>query len=152
LTRLLVACPAVVPDLLADFLTVNDAYVLEGVLVAVWGLVIDGRDHESGRLAAGEPYQSLFVHDKQTWCHITIRHYVRCIVEKAHERGWLSADCIAIARPPYRSTLPLDQVPDKAGLEALDSSRGFKWIIFSCTDWDFFRYTMGGNWRNPTFF
>ena len=151
LTRLLVSCPAIVSDFLPDFLTVNDAYVLEGVLIAVWGLVIDGRDPESTKFTAESVYKYLFVDRNPRWYHITIRHYTRCIAEKAHESGWLAAECVEDTRPPYKSKLLLDGVPDQAALESLDLSPGFKWIVSSCTSWDFFRYVMGGNWGFSSF-
>jgi hypothetical protein len=151
LTRVLVPCPAIISDFLPDFLTVNDAYVLESVLIAVWGLVIDGRDPDSSNFAAHSVYNDLFLNRNPSWCHITIRHYTRCIVEKAHESGWLAVNCVEDARPPYKSELHLERVPDQAGLETLDLSPGFKSIVFSCTKWDFFLYVMGGNWGFSSF-
>lgn len=145
LTRLLAACPQVMETFLPDFLGTNDAYVLEAVLVAVWGVVQDGRDAQYATLAARQVYRSQFPEGKARWCHITLRHYARQIVEEACRKGWMpdiDQDCI---RPPYQSTLPLSEVPSKEGLKALDASRGFGRIVFSCTSNDFYRYIMGGN-------
>lgn len=145
LTRLLVACPLILDEFLPDFLEVNDPYVLEGVLLAVWGVVLDGADRNSASLAARRVYESQFLDGNARWCHVTLRHYARRIVERAYERGWLPEIDLAVVRPPYRSALPLDEVPTKVRLEALDRSNGFGRIVFSTIDHDFYRYIMGGN-------
>jgi hypothetical protein len=145
LTRLLAACPRVMETFLPDFLGVNDAYVLEAVLVAVWGVVQDGGDAQAATLAARQVYESQFPEGNARWCHITLRHYARRIVEEACRRGWLPDIDPSSVRPPYLSTLPLGEVPSNEGLEALDTSKGFGRIIFSSTSNDFYRYIMGGN-------
>jgi len=48
LTRLVGACPTIMKDFLPDFLGVNDAYILEAVLVAVLGVVLHRDDAEAG--------------------------------------------------------------------------------------------------------
>lgn len=145
LTRLLAACPQVMEAFLLDFLGVNDAYVLEAVLVAVWGVVQDGRDAQAATLAARQVYESQFPEGNVSWCHITLRHYARRIVEEACRKGWLPDIDPSSVRPPYRSTLSLGEVPSKEGLKALDASKGFGRIVFSSTSNDFYRYIMGGN-------
>lgn len=145
LTRMLTACPSILDRFLPDFLNVNDAYVLEAVLVALWGVVLDGTDPKAAGLAAQKVYESQFPDGNARWCHIALRHYARRIVEEANRRGWLIDIDLSVVRPPYRSTLPLEQVPDKESLEALDKSRGYHQIVFSSTSWDFYRYIMGGN-------
>lgn len=145
LTRLLAACTQIMEAFLPDFLYVNDAYVLEAVLVAVWGVVQDERDAQAGKWAARQIYESQFPEGSARFCHITLRHYARRIVEEACRKGWLPDIDQNSVRPPYRSTLPLGEVPSKDGLKALDTSKGFGKIIYSCTDNDFYRYIMGGN-------
>jgi hypothetical protein len=145
LTRLLVACPQVLEAFLPDFLEVNDAYVLEGVLVAVWGVVLDGADREMAVKAAMRVYETQFPEGNARWCHVTLRHYARCIVEAAHGKGWLEGIDLDVVRPPYRSALQLEQVPALADLEGLDDSHGFWRLINSCTSDDFHLYVMGGN-------
>ncbi len=145
LTRLLAACPRVMEAFLPDYLDVNDAYVLEAVLVAVWGVVQDGSDAQAATLAARQVYESQFPEGNARWCHITLRHYARRIVEEACRRGWLPDIDPGNVRPPYRSTLPLGEVPSNERLKALDTSKGFGRIIFSSTGDDFYRYIMGGN-------
>jgi hypothetical protein len=145
LTRLLVACPEVLECFLPDFLEVNDAYVLESVLLAVWGVILDGADREMAAKAAMRVYESQFPEGNARWCDVSIRHYARCIVEVAQAKGWLCGIDLAVVRPPYQSSLPLAGIPDKQGLEALDTSRGYGRVVFSACGHDFYRYIMDGN-------
>lgn len=145
LTRLLAACPQVTEAFLPDFLSVNDAYVLEAVLVAVWGVVQDGSDAQAATFAARQIYESQFMEGGARWCHITLRHYARRIVEDTCRNGWMPDIDPSSVRPPYQSALPLGEVPSSRELEALDVSKGFRRIVFSSTSDDFYRYIMGGN-------
>lgn len=146
LTRLLVACPAILDKFLPEFLEVNDAYVLEAALVAVWGVMLDGGNPQAASLAACQVYESQFPNGKPRWCHITLRHYARRIVEEAYQRNWLPDVAPHIVHPSYQSSLPLYDVPgNKDELALLDKSNGYHQIIFSCTSWDFYRYIMGEN-------
>ncbi len=146
LTRLLAACPTVLEKILPDFLSVNDPYILEGVLVAVWGVLLDGADPRAAAWAAQQVYTSHFPDGNARWCHITLRHYARRIVEEAQRRGWLNDVDLSVVRPPYRSHLELDQIPSVVEMEAIDRSRGFSSILYSARGWgDFYRYIMGGN-------
>ncbi len=146
LTRLLVACPVALKKFLPNFLAVNDPYVLESVLVAVWGVLLDSSNPEAAGWAAQQVYDSQYPDGNTRWCHITLRHYARRIVEEAHRQGWLPDVNLSVVRPPYRSQLALDQVPSTKELEVLDSSKGYSRIILSTNDWgDFYRYIMGGN-------
>lgn len=142
LTRVLVACPAVLAEVLSDFLPVNDDYVLESVLIAAWGAVIDGRRPDAYAPAAQQVHDAIFEGDSPH-CHLTIRHYARRIVETACERGWLSGIDLSRVRPPYRSKLPLVQVPSEDELRALDTSSGFRSILGSALGHDFYWYVMG---------
>lgn len=142
LTRVLVACPDGAAAILADFLSVNDDYVLESVLVAVWGMLIDAQGREACSNAARRVWQAIFEPNKPR-CHLTIRHYSRRIVEAALERGWIDGIDPARIRPPYRSTLPLDQVPTEAALRSADTSSGFCRIVGSTLGHDFYWYVMG---------
>ena len=142
LTRILVACPEVLCALLAEFLTVNDDYVLESVLTAALGVMIDAGQPDICASAARHVYEAIFAAGTPR-CHLTIRHYARRIVEVAVERGWAGDIDLARVRPPYKSVLPLDQVPTKAELEAIDQSSGFRRIIGSALGHDFYWYVMG---------
>ena len=142
LTRTLVACPQILATLLADFLTVNDDYVLESVLTAVLGAMIDGRHPEACASGARHVYEAIFEAGTPR-CHLTIRHYARKIVETAIERGWISDVDVSRVRPPYKSTLPLAEVPSESELTLLDDSSGFRRIVGSALGHDFYWYVMG---------
>jgi hypothetical protein len=142
LTRILAACPAALLQILRDFLSVNDDYVLESVLTASLGVMIDGREPPVCKTAARLVYAAMF-EDGKPRCHLTIRHYARRIVETAAERGWLTGVDLADVRPPYTSVLPLADVPSKRELQALDRSGGFGRIVGSALGHDFYWYVMG---------
>ncbi len=143
LTRVLVACPEVLPEFLPDFLAVNDAYVLEGVLIAVLGVVLHGKSEAMCVCAARMVFDSQFAGGNARWCHLTIRHYARRIVEEAHARGWLADVDPAVVRPPYRSALPLDDLPTENELRNTQEAPGFRSITGSCFGRDFYWYVMG---------
>lgn len=140
---MLAACPQVLPDFLPDFLAVNDAYVLEGVLIAVLGVMLHGRAEEFCAHAARLVHESQFAEGNARWCHLTIRHYARRVVEEAHVRGWLADVDLTVVRPPYQSTLPLDELPTEEELRNAQEASGFRSIAGSCFGQDFYWYVMG---------
>lgn len=142
LTRVLVACPDAAAEIAGDFLSVNDDYVLESALVALWGLLIDGKDAQACAAVAKCVWKAIF-DVAEPRCHLTIRHYARRIVEAALERGWIEGIDPARLTPPYRSTLPLSEVPTEAALRSADSSNGFRSIVGSALGRDFYWYVMG---------
>lgn len=143
LTRALAACPEILPDFLPDFLKLDDAYVVEGVLIAVLGVVLHGRAEAICTLAARLVHDTQFSSGNARWCHITIRHYARCIVEEAHARGWMSDVDLTVVRPPYRSALPLDDLPNKDELREAQKASGYHRVAHSCFGHDFYWYVMG---------
>lgn len=143
LTRVLAACPQVLPRFLPDFLAVNDAYVLEGTLIAVLGVLMQGKATKHCAEAAQLVYASQFPEGNARWCHLTIRHYTRCIVEKAHANGWLPEADLPLVRPPYRSSLPLNSLPTEEELRSAQNARGYLSIVGSCFGRDFYCYVMG---------
>jgi len=145
LTRLLAACPRVLTNFLPDFLSVNDPYVLEAVLIAMWGVVLRGVTSSEVVKAVRQVYASQFSGNAPRWCHLTVRHYARHVVEAAKVAGIADEIDVATVSPPYKSTLPLDAVPDKQSLDKLSTSVGFRKIVFSSTEWDFYRYVIGSN-------
>jgi hypothetical protein len=143
LTRMLMACPSALPVALTEFLSVNDDYILESVLAATWGVLIHGRHQSACAQAARQVHEAIFA-SEIPHCHLTIRHYARRIVEIASERGWIEGIDLSLARPPYRSTLPLDDLPSVETLRADVSSSGFHRLAGSATSSDFYWYVMGG--------
>lgn len=145
LTRLLAACPCVLTEFLSDFLFVDDPYVVEASLVAIWGVVLQGGTSPEVVEAVRQVYTSQFSGDEPRWCHLTIRNYARHIVEAGKAAGIVGEIDVGKICPPYKSALPLDAVPDRQSLENVSASSGFRKIVFSSTEWDFYRYVIGSN-------
>lgn len=143
LTKVLTSCPECTPFLLNDFLLCNDAYVVEAVLISTLGKVQYSVD-EHAICSAKIIYNKIFKTQSPIWCHITIRHYARKIIE--HVIRNISIDGIKIKNiiPPYKSSLPLETVPKMKELEDIDNSSGYIRIIHSALHHDFFWYVMGG--------
>ncbi|MHB9838032.1 DUF4062 domain-containing protein [Paraburkholderia terrae] len=148
LTRLLSACPRILPDFLPDFLSVDDPYILEAVLVALWGCVLQGPMTPELSDACCQVLTSQFPDGNARWCHITVRHYARAIVEAATAVGGMPPTDGTSLPSMYRSKLPLAAVPDRGALEKLSDSVGFRRVIFSSSEGDFYRYIIGGNWAS----
>lgn len=142
LTRVLVACPEILSLILEDILKVDDDYVVESTLIAIWGVMIDGSQPEYCQIAAQKVYSMIFGNEYPR-CHLTIRHYARRVVEVAFHKDWFHDIDLSVIRTPYKSALPLSQVPDDASLRALDSSQGFRNIIGSALGRDFYWYVLG---------
>lgn len=155
LTRLLAAAPNILAEFLPDFVEVDDPYIVEAVLIAlagamqhpsakfsVSGSVIYGQIEQAAQLV----YATMFSAKVLPRCHITIRHYARTIVEAARAQGMLPDVDAGSIKPPYRSRIDLDQVPNLAALEkCATESKGFHRILYSVTKLDFYLYEMGGN-------
>lgn len=144
LCRLFKACPSIVKPVLSEFATVNDAYVVESLLLAVLGAVLDSSDTEWIKEIASFVYVQQFPKGNPRWCHLFIRHYVRRIVERGAEVGLIVDQ--AVIRPPYKSKLPLGRIPKRLKtLRSKDDSTGFFRLVGSTTDHDFFRYILRAN-------
>lgn len=142
LTRVLVACPDILPVILTDFLPVNDDYILESVLAATWGVLIAGRNQGACAQAAQQVHEAIFT-SGTPHCHLTIRHYARRIVEAASDKGWIGNIDRSTVLPPYQSSLPLGIVPSAEILRAQATSHGYGRIVGSAMGHDFYWYVMG---------
>ena len=145
MTRLMAACPEVLEEMLADFLDIDDPYVLEAVLIAIWGVMLSSAETVHKEAVAKQIQTRLFRDSMAGRCHITIRYYARKIIETAVEQGHLPPSVLVANRRGGVCQLPLDEVPDKPILETLDRSLGFRRICSSSTGNDFYRYVIGGN-------
>ena len=143
LTKIVANCPECAPLLLQDFLSCNDAYVVEAVLIATLGKVQYSTD-EHAIASAKLIYNKIFKTQTPSWCHITIRHYARKIIECVLKKASISGIKTKNITPPYKSCLPLENVPSKEELRKLDTSSGYGRIMYSALDHDFFWYVMGG--------
>lgn len=142
LCRLLVACPEIAEDLLREFESCDDAYIVEMLLAALLGAVLNSCDGEWIARVAQLVFEQHFSAGNARWCHLHIRHYARRIVE----RGLTTGKLTGLAIPSFRSSLPLDDVPPKKQLyDDAGDIRGQRSIVHSSTDNDFYRYILGGN-------
>lgn len=142
LCRLLVACPEIAEDLLREFESCDDAYVVEMLLAALLGAVLNSSDREWLERVALLVFEQHFSTGNARWCHLHIRHYARRIVD----RGLTTGKLTGLAIPSFRSSLPLDDVPPKKQLyNDAGNIRGQRRIAHSSMDDDFYRYILGGN-------
>jgi hypothetical protein len=142
LCRLIVACPEVAEDLLGEFESCDDAYIVEMLLAALLGAVLNSRDQGWIARIARLVFEQHFSTGNARWCHLHIRYYAKRIVE----RGLVTGQLTEFVIPPFTSSLPLDDVPTKKQLsDEADDLRGQRRIIWSSTDDDFYRYILGGN-------
>lgn len=142
LCRLIVAYPEITEDLLREFVECDDAYIVENLLIAVLGAILNSNDinwiSRVGQLVYGQH----FTNGNAKWCHLHIRFYAMRIVNRAFETGCICGRSI----PRFSSTLPLDSVPTKKQLkDEANKIRGQFRIVFSSTDNDFYRYILGAN-------
>jgi len=84
LTRILAKCPSISERILNDFLRVNDPYIVEGILISIWGMYIANPTSEYLEGASRQVYEVVFSEGIPP-PHITIRHYARKIMELAYE-------------------------------------------------------------------
>ncbi len=142
--RLFQACPEIVKPVLAEFESVDDAYMAESLLLATLGVVLVSTDMEWIKDIAGFVFAQQFPKGAPRWCHLFIRHYARRIVECGVEVG-LEID-EAVIKPPYTSRLPLGRVPKRLKtLEKKDDSSGYHRLVWSASENDFYRYILDAN-------
>lgn len=139
LTRLSVACPQMLSAMLPDFMLVNDPYVLEAVLLAFWGVLLRGVTSPELAEVVNLVATSQFPDGNPRWCHISIRHYVRKIVDTAQACG-IKAEVTIHGQ--YKSAHLLDEIPDEKLLAKIDTSNGFRTIIDSSIQGDFYDYVI----------
>jgi hypothetical protein len=141
--------------LVQRFSKVDDPYVLERVLAAVYGAAMQGLCPKGLGELATAVFGVIFAGGKPI-AHVLIRDYARGLVELAYSRGVLPDTVdVAHARPPYRSIWPLKDVSKKVIDTYVDDyGRGqFRdEIVGSCVnDGDFARYEIDpavGHWSS----
>lgn len=105
--RLALAC-----TLLERFRLVDDLYVIERMLAAIYGATLQAKSHEGLAPLATAVYQYQFAGGKPA-PHVLLRDYARGIVEYTNHRGILPDDIsMELVRPPYRSFWPIEYVAE----------------------------------------
>ncbi len=139
LVRVLRANLQMAEKLLDSFSDVDDPYVLERVLGAIYGALLMSRDKEAVGSIAGRVYKKVF-EDGGPPVHLMIRDYAAGIVEWGLEVcGELEGMDRSRVEPPYESPWPI-QAPKLR--RELATGSDYRSIRFSVTEWDFHRYVI----------
>ena len=100
-------------SLLCDFRDVDDLYVLERVLAAGYGAVLQRQNDETLAEFAQVVFDVIFADGKPP-ANTLLRDHALGIIEYAGAQGLLQESFdLARARPPYTSAWPIEPVPDE---------------------------------------
>jgi hypothetical protein len=140
LISVITAQPAIYPDLLRQFVDVDDLYVGERVCAAGLGAVCRGVGDPEFREISHAVYQAVFLAETPP-LNINLRDYARAIIEFAAFKSCLREEInLDRCRPPYRSTWPLEDTTEE-DLERVAEEAGSTEILSSAFRWgDFARY------------
>lgn len=142
-------------ELFKEFNTVNDPYVMEGILSAIHGAVVYSENLSGLKALALEIDNQIFNKSEtgEIYPNVLVRDYVRHIIEYSLQKDNYSSNDIDLIRaritPPYRSYFP-DVLPTNEEIDEKYHSDGQKIIIRSmtteygrgiCGYGDFGRYT-----------
>lgn len=125
-------------ELFKEFNTVNDPYVLEGVLSAIHGAVVYSENLSDLKTLALEIDNQIFnkSETEEIYPNVLVRDYARHIIEYSLQKDGYSSDDIELIRaritPPYRSHFP-DVLPSNEEIDEKYHSDGQKTIIYSMT-------------------
>ncbi|GAG00348.1 unnamed protein product, partial [marine sediment metagenome] len=143
----------IMKELLDEFNSVDDPYVLERLYASAYGCAMRSKDKEEVIKLAVETYNLIFK-DGTPPANISLRGYARCLVELGlYYNSALDVD-INKVRPPYHSKWPenISAVADVKSKYQItyhdkmtDEEKGQGKIVFSVLDWDFARYIIGTN-------
>ena len=141
-------------ELVERFNDVDDPYVRERVMAAVYGVAMRSTDPQSLSLLAESVYRLVFADGKPP-PHVLLRDYARGVIERAVYLGADSAADTKLVEPPYPSEWP--HIPDDSEMTILDppfqeghpersdAERAQGRIPFSVMRWDFAHYVIGTN-------
>ncbi|TRO77809.1 hypothetical protein [Trichloromonas acetexigens] len=134
---------ALAAKLLQDFKSINDVYVMERLLAACYGAVLQG--DTSGLGVLSQTVFNVVFADGNPPVNVLLRDHAQGIIEYANWRGVLPDEIdVNAARPPYKSPWPIEHVSDE---EIKGYTQGYERGIFSdaivssvVNDGDFARY------------
>lgn len=121
---------------------VDDLYVRERVLAAVYGAVLQGAEEEELRQAAEAAFETVFQAGEPP-PHLLLRDYARGIIEFAADIDLLPDGVdLSATRPPYESPWPLE-IPSEEEIERQTDKRKFDPVYSSIfVMGDFGRYIL----------
>ncbi len=152
-------------ELFKEFTSINDPYVMEGILSAIHGAVFYSNNLLGLKSLAEEIDNKIFNKSEaeEIYPNVLVRDYARRIIECSLQKCNYSLEDIKSIKtritPPYRSSFP-DVLPSNEEIDMKYDSLGQKMIINSMTTeygrgvgryGDFGRYTFEANfhqWRN----
>lgn len=149
-------------ELFKEFATVNDPYVLEGILSAIHGAVVYSDNLSCLKELALEIDNQIFnkAETEEIYPNVLVRDYARHIIEYSLQKNDYSLDDVELIRvritPPYRSHFP-DILPTNEDIDKKYYSDGQGIIIRSmateygrgmCRYGDFGRYTFESKFRH----
>lgn len=148
LVSILADQPGIVAALLERFIDVDDAYVLERLLCAIYGAALQGRwPSDAGALAVQAVDQEVFV-KRAPPVNCLAREHGRLLIQWAIAHGVVPADYdTAPSTGPFTSPWPIEHVPDDV-IESFTRVHrngyvGRDAIVASCVeDGDFARYVL----------
>lgn len=122
LSALLAPRLALALALIERFRLVDDLYVIERMLAAMYGAALQSKSYDGLAVLATTVYEWQFADGKPP-THVLLRDYARGIIEFANYRGVLPVGVdLELIRPPYRSNWPIEYVSEKE-LEKYTDSR-----------------------------
>lgn len=106
-------------ELISNFLTVNDMYILERLFAVAYGCIMKSKDSKSIKNLAINIYNWIFKTGEPP-IHILLREYARCAIEFAvYKKLELDIEIDKI-RPPYKSKW-ISKLPSTKEFKAFDS-------------------------------
>lgn len=148
LVSILADQPGIVAPLLERFIDVDDAYVLERLLCAIYGAALQGRwPSDAGALAVQAVNQEVFV-KRAPPVNCLAREHGRLLIQWAITHGIVPGDYdTAPSTGPFTSAWPIEHVPDSVieGFKRVHRNGyvGRDAIVASCVDdGDFARYVL----------
>jgi len=152
LVALLTPRPRLAQRLLACFWPIDDDYLRERLMAALYGAVMQGDFTDEDLQALAQTVYTTMFEEGQPPPNVLLRDHGRGVIEYA-----VTQDCVPASitlhnvRPPYDSEWPLDTVPSET-IEGYKETgrhgRGVRdEIVQSCIDGDFARYVIHSHAR-----
>lgn len=137
--------PHLLKQMLDEFKTVNDPYVLERVCAGSFGAICRGGNVNDIQTLAQYIYDTYFK-DRKPPLHLLTREYCKLIIEFAISKGIKLKIKVDNISAPYNYAFPED-IPDEDWVKSLDTEkRDYSSILFSVYHGgDFDRYIIGTN-------
>ena len=143
LVRILSQFPLLLPELIQNFHSVNDPYVVERLYAVAYGVICNMSDPQLISQIASLVYEFVFKDGRPT-PHILLRDYARGVLEYALHRDLLP-DAVDVEkfRPPYKSAWPIED-PTPEEIDTIVGNESTAWIEMSVMNvfGDFGTYTM----------